>query len=183
VIEGGAPNEEEQERQREKEWAKDEVERTACDLAANMLRIIRGAGKPYEILLQMKAVIDAAIKFQAVHSYWPNNVIADALRLKSKDEEYWEGQREGRYTKEQVDRWLADGQQQRLLAEHTIQRGALQAIASALVGQNTQQRAGESEFFEGLRIWAKHWEERSRIRREAERAAARSAVAAKKEET
>jgi len=35
--------------------------------AANMLRIIRGAGKPYELLVQMKKAIDSAIKLQELY--------------------------------------------------------------------------------------------------------------------
>jgi hypothetical protein len=180
VIEGGGPDKEVQERQRAQEWAKHEVERTVREVAANVLRIIRGAGKPHEILVQMKAVIDAAIKFQEVHNYWPNDVIANELHLTSKDEEYWEGERQGRYTKEQVDRWLGDGRHEQLLAEHTIQRGVLQAIASELIGQDMQQRTGESEFHDGLRRWSDNREERLRKRREAERMVARGAVPEKK---
>ncbi|WMT78867.1 hypothetical protein [Bradyrhizobium sp. Ash2021] len=180
VIDGDGPDKEERERQQAREWAKADVERTIREVAANMLRIIRGAGKPYEILIQMKAVIDAAIKFQEVHNYWPNDVIANELHLTSKDEEYWEGEKQGRYTKEQVERWLGDGRHQQILTEHTIQRGALQAIASALIGQDMRQRAGESEFHDGLRRWAENREERLRKRREAERAAARGATSTKK---
>jgi hypothetical protein len=104
IIDGGGPDKEDRERQQAREWAQSDVERTVCELAANMLRIIRGAGKPYQILLQMKAVIDSAVEFKKVHGYWPDDIIANELHLKSKDEEYWEGQREGRYTKEQVNR-------------------------------------------------------------------------------
>jgi hypothetical protein len=143
IIDGGGPDKEDRERQQARERAKSDVERTACELAANILRIIRGAGKPHQVLLQMKAVIDSAVEFQKVHGYWPDDIIANELHLTSKDDEYWEGQREGRYTEEQVDRWLDDGEHERFLAEHTVQRGVLQTIASALIGQNTQQRAGE----------------------------------------
>ncbi|QIG91970.1 MULTISPECIES: hypothetical protein [unclassified Bradyrhizobium] len=67
IIEGSGPDKEEREKQerdaeaqRALERVKNDVERTIRDVAANMLRIIRGAGKPYEILMQMKSVIDAA---------------------------------------------------------------------------------------------------------------------------
>lgn len=179
VIEGSGPDKEEREKQereaekqRAREWAKDDVERTIREVAANMLRIIRGAGKPHEILMQMKSVIDAALKFREVNDSWPYDIIANELHLKSEDEEFREGERQGRYTSEQVDRWLADGEYDRILAEHTIQRGALQMIASALIGQNTQERAGESEFHDGLRSWAHNREERLQRRRDAEKAAA-----------
>jgi hypothetical protein len=157
-----------------------DVERTIRDVAANLLRVIRGAGKPHELLLQMKSVIDASGKFQQIYGHWPpSHIFAGELHLKSEDEEYWEAQRQGRYTNEQVERRLADGEHERILAEHTIQRGALQMIASALIGQNTQQIAGEGELYEGLRDWAKNRKERLERRREAERAAARAATASK----
>ncbi|MGY3482187.1 hypothetical protein ACVW1C_000070 [Bradyrhizobium sp. USDA 4011] len=40
---------------------------------------------------------------------------------------------------------LLEGESDRAFALHTIHRGALQVAASGLIGQDTQQRAGESE--------------------------------------
>jgi hypothetical protein len=56
-------------------------------------------------------------------------------------------------------------------AEHTIHRGALQAIASELIGQNTQKRSGESEFHDGIRHWIRVRDERIQKDREAAKAA------------
>jgi hypothetical protein len=71
VIDGGGPSKEEREKAqaqeeqaRMREWAEGDVSWAARECAANMLRIIRGAGKPHELLLQMKKVIDSAVKFQ-----------------------------------------------------------------------------------------------------------------------
>jgi hypothetical protein len=55
-----------------------------------------------------------------------------------------------------------------MMAEHTIYRGALQTLASELIGQNTQQRSGENEFHQGLRQLERIREER--MRKEAARA-------------
>jgi len=54
VIDGDGPGKEERDRDRDREWAKHEFSWAIRDTAANMLRIIRGAGKPYELLVQMK---------------------------------------------------------------------------------------------------------------------------------
>jgi len=56
------------------------------------------------------------------------------------------------------------------MAQNSMYRGALQSIASELIGQNTQKRSGENEFHEGLRQWMKIREERIRKEREAARA-------------
>jgi len=54
VIDGDGPGKDERERERERQWAKQEFSQASREVAANMLRIIRGAGKPYDLLLQMK---------------------------------------------------------------------------------------------------------------------------------
>jgi hypothetical protein len=55
VIDGDGPGKEERERQRRQEWAKDEFSGALREMAANMLRIVRGAGKGYELLRQMQS--------------------------------------------------------------------------------------------------------------------------------
>jgi hypothetical protein len=152
VIDGGGPRKEE----RDLERAKHEFSWAIRETAANMLRIIRGVGKPYELLMQMKKAIDSAIKFQDLHGYWPFDVIASDLLLEDEMETFLARGREGTFD--------------RMMAEHTMYRGALQAIASELIGQNTQKRSGESEFHEGLRQWMKIREERIQKEREAAKA-------------
>jgi hypothetical protein len=66
VIDGDGPGKEARDLERDREWAKREFSWAIRDTAANTLRIIRGAGKPYELLLQMKKAIDSAIKFQGI---------------------------------------------------------------------------------------------------------------------
>jgi hypothetical protein len=81
VIDGDGPGKEEREHEQERDWAKREFSWAIRDTAANMLRIIRGAGKPYELLLQMKKAIDSAIKFQELHNHWPFDVISSDLLI------------------------------------------------------------------------------------------------------
>jgi hypothetical protein len=166
VIDGGGPRKEE----RDLERAKHEFSWAIRETAANMLRIIRGVGKPYELLMQMKKAIDSAIKFQDLHGYWPFDVIASDLLLEDEMETFLARGREGTTEQATIDRWWKDGTFDRMMAEHTMYRGALQAIASELIGQNTQKRSGESEFHEGLRQWMKIREERIQKEREAAKA-------------
>lgn len=88
VIDGGGPSKEErdkaqahEEQVRRREWTKVDLSWAVRECAANLLRIVRGAGKPHELLLQMKKVIESAVKFQEVHGYWPDDVIAAELHL------------------------------------------------------------------------------------------------------
>src|SRR4051812_17515873 len=54
VIDGDGPGKEERDLERNRERAMAEFSWAIRDAAANMLRIIRGAGKPYELLIQMR---------------------------------------------------------------------------------------------------------------------------------
>jgi hypothetical protein len=183
VIDGdgpGRPGKEERDRDRDREWTKHEFSWAIRDTAANMLRIIRGAGKPDELLMQMKKAIDSAIKFQELHGHLPTDVIIDDLQVEDEMETFLARGREGTTDQATIDGWWKDGTFDRMMmmAERTIYRGALQAIASELIGQNTQQRRGENEFHEGLRQWMKIREER--IRKEQEAASASRPTARKR---
>jgi hypothetical protein len=162
VIDGDGPGKGERERERDREYAMAHFSWAIRDTAANMLRIIRGAGKPYELLLQMKKSIDSAIKFQKLHNHWPDEVISADLQL----EDVLDRARKGKTDQATIDRWWKDGTFDRMLAEHTIYRGVLQAVASELIDQNKQKRSGESEFHEGIRDWMRVREERIRKDRE-----------------
>jgi hypothetical protein len=171
IIEGDGAGKEERERQRDREWAEREFSWAIRECAANMLRIVRGAGKPHEILLQMKKAIDTAVKFQEVHGYFPSSdFIQSELKLYDEHERQSDREREGQLGQETIDRWREDGFFERMLAKHTICRGALQIAASGLIGQDTQQRNGEHEFHEGLHQLERLREERIRKEREALRA-------------
>jgi len=176
---GGGPDKDESKRQQAREWAEHEFSWTIREVAANTLRIIRGAGKPDELLLQMKRTIDAAVKFQEAHDFWPQNLIANELQIQSRVENFHDGLREGRYTQATINPWSEDGTFEKMDAEYIIQCGALQTIASDLVGQLTQKRAGEREFHDGIRGWIQNREEQAR-KQEKERKANRAAQSARK---
>ena len=58
-----------------------------------------------------------------------------------------------------------------MMAEHTISKGVLRAIASELVGQDLQMSHGENEFHQGIQHWIRAREEQIRRDREAAKAA------------
>lgn len=136
------------------------------------LRIIRGAGKPDELLLQMKRTIDAAIEFQGAHGFSPQSLIARELQVQSRVENFYGGLREGKYTQASIDRWSEDGTFEKMYAKYVIQCGALQTIASDLVGQRTQKCAGERELHDGIRDWIRSRETQARKQEKQRKAAA-----------
>lgn len=124
---------------RAKEDAKDDFDRAIRALAINILRITRGAGKPYDVGHQVGTLAEAMRAHWDAFSYWPDE--ADFQRALS-----YEDEREAEY----------GPRQQRADALETIMRGSLQVVASRLAGQQMQIRAGEAELLDGLReydIW------------------------------
>ncbi|MGY4431169.1 hypothetical protein ACVWWO_003646 [Bradyrhizobium sp. F1.13.1] len=151
VIDGDGPGREESDRKQDQQFARDEFSWAIRDCAANMLRVIRGAGKPYELMRQMQMALNTSAKFYEVHGYWPQEVIVNDLRIEDEAAKWFGKAREGALDQGSVDRWHDDGTFDRMAAEHTIFCGALQLIASELIGQSTQKAAGSREFHDGLR--------------------------------
>jgi hypothetical protein len=108
------------------------------DLAANLMRIIRGAGKPWEIGQQAQALINSIIAYREAAGYSPSS----DENYKSPIARRWPGR---------VDRFDKHGSRNRMWAEDIVIRGCLQIAASRLLYQNTQRRAGEHEMYDGLR--------------------------------
>ncbi len=146
VIDGGGPA------GRDRILAEQEL-RDCClhVTAANMLRVIRGAGKPYELIQQFNEVVKAAIKFKDAFGHWPpSQVLGEMLAMHDEVHAMDEKQVAGRFTKEDMDRWYEDGTMDRKYAIEAIKAGVLQTIASQFVGQTLQERAGESELSDGI---------------------------------
>ncbi|CAL74427.1 hypothetical protein BRADO0487 [Bradyrhizobium sp. ORS 278] len=160
VIDGGGPDKEDRERvekERQKAWEREQAEAEFSyalrECAANMLRIIRGAGSPFYLVRQMQEVIRTSLSFHEVHGYWPQDVLAKVLHLESEAEMWNRRLREGHLDQASFDRWTRDGSFEMMDAEHTIYRGVLQIVASEMLGQATQQSAGDREFHDGLRTY------------------------------
>jgi hypothetical protein len=116
-------------------------------LAANLLRIIRGAGKPDELEGQCENALAAMQAYLGATGNFPRHDIAEPLRMSTRRSRAIGA---GRATEADIERWNANGENAREDALETICRGALQMVASGLVGQLPQENAGESEIYRGL---------------------------------
>lgn len=107
------------------------------NLTANLLRVVRGAGKPHEIAEQAGELVLAVAAYQKAFGHWPPSwELSEMLSIDQPQEGLAR---------------LEGHEWSRAHAEHTIVRGALQIAASRLIGQSTQERAGESEMLDGVR--------------------------------
>ncbi|PJR16786.1 hypothetical protein [Sinorhizobium meliloti] len=134
-------------------------------LAANVIRVVRGAGKPDDIIFQCNDVVKAAVEYKdKVGRFVSSHSVAGALRL----------------PRERVDDYDSfHGQRQ--LAMREMMDGSLQVVASRLLGQLTQEHRGEREMFEAFRDLERIYQD-LRKQREAEAKAARTRAAPKRKQ-
>jgi hypothetical protein len=145
VIDGGGPE------GRDRIYGEQELRDALQETAANMLRVIRGAGRPYELVKQFSNVVQIAIKFRDAFGHWPpSHMLGEMLAMHDEVHAMDEKQSAGRFTKADMDRWYEDGTMDRKYAERSIKAGVLQIVASQFVGQTLQERAGESEMSAGI---------------------------------
>ena len=117
------------------------------ELAANVLRVVRGAGKAYDLLPQMVRCIEAAESYREVAGFYPSDYeISDALTFEGEVDALYE-----RASEASLKRWQEDGTIDEAYAEKDICRGALQFVASSLLEQRIQRSAGRSELMAGVR--------------------------------
>ncbi len=140
--------------QRRRRLAAEQLEGPLRELAANLLRVMRGAGKPNDLIQQMQAFVTVGEAYQTAHGQWHPvaDVIVNTLRIDSASEELYERRKNGDVSQADFDRWTTDGTIDRDDAVYMICRGAMQLCASKLVGQIAQERAGKKELTEGCRI-------------------------------
>jgi hypothetical protein len=131
-------------------------------LAANMLRVSRGAGRPSDIGMQCLELLKSFEKYREVVGQNPlSQDIADALNFRNSREangypEYENG---------------------RTRAIHEILAGSLQYVASEYLNQHPQIATGETQLLEGIRkLEAHHKAERKKWERERMKAARGEAV-------
>ncbi len=118
------------------------------EMTANLLRVVRGAGKPYEIGRQAQALVDEFGKYYAVAGRFPPSEELSRFLDVSRDEE--------------ILAQCSEESRERAYAEERIFRGVLQVVASRLVDQRTQESAGRDEMSQGIRDLK---EARERLRR------------------
>jgi hypothetical protein len=133
--------------------AMNRVQSAVVQLTANLLRVTRGAGKSYELGAQASHFVETLIAYREVAGCYPDTYSLDnALRFE-RDEAFL-----NRLKGDALDEYYAN---------EKVLRGALQTVASRLLGQSTIQRMGENEMFEGMRR-IEDIRERNRKVREAE---------------
>jgi hypothetical protein len=135
--------------------AEQEFELVLREAAANMLRIIRGAGRPAVLIEQMSDVFAAAAKYREVSGQPPIDILQTVLHCESETEFIWEKRRTGQIDEASSERRRENGQLNELDAEDRIKAGVLQIIASQLVGRPSQKGVGVSEMRDGInRVFA-----------------------------
>jgi hypothetical protein len=147
VIEGGGER-----RNPEQDLAEQDFTDYLREAAANVLRVIRGAGRPGLLIRQFNDVLKAAVAFQEAAGHWPPSaMLSSVLAVEDEADEIFKKHASGQIKQESIDRWDSDGTFDEMYAEGTIQRGALQIIASKLLDQAVQVSAGKSEMHGGIR--------------------------------
>lgn len=150
----------------DRKWAEEVFERSLLELAANIIRVVRGAGKPHEVIAQCDEVVKTAIEVREKSGRLPSpESVANTLLLEHERiveyDSFWAGR------------------------QHAVRRmvkGSLQIAASRLLNQQTQILRGESEMEDGFRDLERLHEE-LRKQREAEARAARARAAPQKKPT
>lgn len=116
--------------------AEREVAGAIRELAANLLRVIRGAGKPHEIEMQVQAALEAFIHYRdLVGTPAPPDIVCRGI-------DGW--------TDTATDAPLAEEalHEQELL--NSILQGALQVVASRLLGQLTHETRGRRQMHSAI---------------------------------
>ncbi|QYA13686.1 hypothetical protein [Rhizobium sp. AB2/73] len=148
------------------EHAQDRFDRAVIEMAANVIRIVRGAGKPHEFIKQCADIVNLAVDFDDVAGRFPSDhSISGALDTSSDpidyDDEYWAF---------------------RQIAHRQMIRGALQVASCRLVGQGLQERSGKNEMEDAFETMIRAVDD-LRKRREAEKKVARMKALPRKKVT
>jgi hypothetical protein len=137
----------------EKAQAARELAWVTKEMAANMLRVIRGAGRPLDLPQQIINLAEDILEVSKSARVWAvSSAIEEALQSANPD---WEASESDYY-------------------EGMIASGAMQWVASRLVRQRAQECAGAREMAEGFKQqerWVerqrqKFWEEQARVKAE-----------------
>lgn len=120
------------------------LETAATQLFANILRVMRGSGKPYEILRQLIEVVEAeaALVEKGMGPSWP--------RIPSQAEELHQGGRHGNITKEDINRMIENGSMAQARATDSICDAVARLIAARLLHQITQERVAENDLHSAI---------------------------------
>lgn len=145
------------------EWAKVKFDRALIEMAANVIRVVRGAGRPEDIIDNCMNVVKAAVEHHDTTKRYPRQYdIATTLRLEHEPiedyESYWGGKQ---------------------IAIRDMISGSLQMAASTLIGQPLQVKQGEREMDRAFVEMELLREEKRAARAAAEREVRKSTAAKK----
>lgn len=133
----------------QKSWDAHMASQAMRGLFANMLRCVRGAGKPMHLLSQMADVIGHMEALDlSIGPAAANDVMLDAMQSWSETKEALLDMREADVGS--PEHLQASRNFEREEAYCNVMKGSLQVIASRLVGQSTQESAGETEMSRGI---------------------------------
>lgn len=135
----------------ERNRAEGDLEFPFRNLAANVIRTVRGAGRPEDMVAQMLACLDAAEAYRKLTGHYPKaKIYRRFLNLAEFyfDPTTWADERE----KEAIKQLAMSGYPERIEGERMIHRGALQVAASRLLGQHTQEVLGDHEMYAGVHL-------------------------------
>ncbi len=120
--------------ERKIERGRQEIDYPLRELAANIIRVVRGAGRAYDIGRQCVEVIEAYKRYHEFVERWPaDHEITRALSLP-----------------DLFDSDLEDDEFDHARAIQRIVRGALQMTASEILAQRLQFAAGQEELYAGV---------------------------------
>jgi hypothetical protein len=120
------------------------------EMAANILRTIRGAGRPHTILSEALALIDSAMSYREQVGQFPAlEELGKALDIDT--------------PKGRLDQ-MSPETEAVVTAREKIVHGALQVAASRLLEQRPQEAAGDSEMHKGIEAFEAAREERRKKR-------------------
>jgi hypothetical protein len=126
--------------------AMNEVRRALIELAANLLRVTRGAGRAYELGEQAQRFAASLLAYHKLVGCFPGEWdLSEFIRLDS----HW-----------QIPDSVKGDMFTEQLALQSVVKGSLQITASRMLGQNAQTRSGETEFHEGIQHLEAIWKER-----------------------
>ena len=135
------------------ERAAEALNYAARDLAANLLRIIAGAGKQHAVIDEAIALLKAYRELQpysgSAYPYSPVAPIAKGLTdldWRKNNPSFPDYRNE-----ESLRRWHEDGTEEILLAEEEAFRASLRVVAARLVRQSTQEHTSHHQFAHALR--------------------------------
>ena len=132
-----------------------EVSSALIEMTANLMRVVRGAGKPDDIVRQIQALGQALSDYHKATGMMPApDVLAEILSIEHE---------------QQMISHLSGPQLDRLDAQQSVVRGALQVAASRLLGQKTPESVGRQEMDEAINAIGKLNEEMRGARQPAPR--------------